>query len=62
MLNRVADGNPLFSPSSQRDARLRFGGPGHRLPSADSADRSAAALHQTPEERQQPDEGLHAVL
>lgn len=53
----------LFSLSlslcSEHDVRcrLRFGCPGDRLSSADSADRSSETLHQTPEEREQQTEG-----
>lgn len=47
----------LFCSEHDVRCRLRFGCPGDRLSSADSADRSSETLHQTPEEREQQTEG-----
>lgn len=48
----------------QHDGRNRPGlrRPGDRLSPAESADRSPAALHQTPEEREQPAEGENGTV
>lgn len=53
---------PVWFPSKP-DVRRRFwfGPPGHRLASADAADRSSATLHQTSEERKQQTEGLNRL-